>query len=401
METNICPRWDKLACGEDLPVDMDLDLYESVCSTCGAATGGASTDAVLHTLSGRVHVRTHKWVCIALYDKGDACGATVKFDGIEKGLFAFSEKTVYTRTMLDVILFTIICTKSSISAASAVSAYQLHCSGAITDGDSAQTRQELSNATDAYSRTLLVSRNIYKCEDCYHSPEMPYSAVVADGQTIGIFRDSSFTFEQDTANVPTIPISIENACTVPMLKVRKCVRQRLKAGMGEAVPLNKAEQVAVANFVATSVVAPSMGDHGDAIHRAFTGLWAASCLLNVFFTMSSMPADAAHEESSSSAGAEADYPTSPGGIKLPITCGCGGDSPPTSAGDRTEGAPLLGGGVGEDERIDELSAAGRGEATPHFAKFQYCNIIPAAIMASDWRSQPCSRSQAGAVEHRG
>lgn len=121
---------------------------------------------------------------------------------------------------------------------------------------------------------------------------MPYSAVVADGQTIGIFRDSSFPFEQDTANVPTIPISIENACTVPMLKVRKCVRQRLKVGMGEAVALNKAEQVAVAKFVATSGVAPSMGDHGEASHRALTGLWAASCLFNSFFTMSSMPADA-------------------------------------------------------------------------------------------------------------
>lgn len=112
----------------------------------------------------------HKWVCIALYDKGDACGATVKFDGIEKGLCAVSEKTVYTRTMLDVILFTIISTKSSISAASAVSTYQLHCSGAITDGDSAQTRQELSNATEAYYRTLMVPCNPFKCEDCYHSP---------------------------------------------------------------------------------------------------------------------------------------------------------------------------------------------------------------------------------------
>lgn len=283
--------------------------------------------------------------------------------------------------MLDVILFSIISTKSSISAAAAVSTYQLHCGGAITDGDSAQTRQDLSNATDAYSRTLLVQRNNFKCEDCYHSAEMPYSAVVADGQTIGIFRDSSFPFERDAANVTARPIYIDNACTVLMPKVRKCVRQRLKAGMGDIAALNKAEQAAMAKFVATAGVAPPLGKHSDASHRVRTGQWAASCIFNSILTMSSQPEDASHDVSSSSscAGAKEVPPPSARGVQLLLSRGRCEEASPKSPGHSVVGSPLLRCSVRDDEISDESSAAATGEASSSFAKFKYCNIIPAAI----------------------
>lgn len=99
------------------------------------------------------------------------------------GLFSYSEQTVCTRTVLNVIQFSIITTKSSISAASAVSAFHLKFSGASSDYDTAQSRQELSKETDQYSRNLPIPSYLFRCENCYCSREKTYRAIVADGQT--------------------------------------------------------------------------------------------------------------------------------------------------------------------------------------------------------------------------
>jgi len=107
-------------------------------TTPGVDVLGPRVEAELHTLSGPAKVFTRDWVC-----PNEACRETVRFDGSEFGLFAYNSKTVYTRTLLDIIFFMIISTKSSISAASAVSAFHLHCSGSVNCHDSAQTRQEL------------------------------------------------------------------------------------------------------------------------------------------------------------------------------------------------------------------------------------------------------------------
>lgn len=301
IETGACRRWDKFARGEAVPDASELDLFEAVCPTCGAFTAhlSASVSASLHTLSGVLTVRTSKRKCSEL-----SCGMEVDFDGSWQGLFSYSEKTVYTRTFLDVILFTIFSTKSSISAASAVSAFYLHCTGAVHEYDTVQSRQELSKATDQYSRTLIVPRALFQCVKCYNASSQPYLAIVADGQTIGIFRDNSFPFERDTANVPTIPVSIDNACAVPVAKVRKCVRQRLKAGFSEQVTFASADQVAMSKFALTGGVAPPLGDHSSAAHRAKCAHWAASCFFHSFFVVTDVPREPLREEDAVVAPAE-------------------------------------------------------------------------------------------------
>lgn len=283
LETAACRRWDKLARREAVAEGAELDLYETLCTSCGQATAanGPAVTAELHTLSGLLVVRTFKTKCTAAL-----CGKDVRFDGSSLGLFCYSEQTIYTRAFLDVILFTIISTKSSISAASAVSAFQLHCTGSVFLYDTAQSRQELSKAMDQYSRTLIIPSKLYQCEMCYSSSGTPYLAVVVDGQTIGIFREASFPFERVSANVPTIPISVDNACAVPSAKVRKCVRQRLKAAFGEHVTFSHADQVAMAKFVSVGGVAPPFGDHASAGHRAETAEWAACCFFKSFFKLS-------------------------------------------------------------------------------------------------------------------
>lgn len=399
METACCRKWDKLARGEAVPEVADLDLYEAVCTTCGAETGhlGAGVTSSLHTLSGVLSVRTSKRKCTDHH-----CGKVVAFDGSQKGLFCYSEKTVYTRTFLDVILFTIISTKSSISAASAVSAFNLHCSGAVDEYDTAQSRQELSKATDQYSRTLIVPRLLFKCVKCYSSSSKPYLAIVADGQTIGIFRDSSFPFERDTANVPTIPVSIDNASAVPTAKVRKCVRQRLQAGFSEQVTYARVDQVVMAKFAAAGVVAPSLGDHSSAAHRTECALWAASCFFHSFFKLTAVP-----RETEGDHGAVEDTvdPATPAPPASPVPSSSTRSSPdvdPTPAGlqsvpglsslgshlstTREQRPPLHGLAPAEPNgELPDRTLRGGGDGTPGNEPsaasdgFKYCNTIAAAL----------------------
>lgn len=378
QETDECALWDKVGRGEVVD-GLSLEVFESDCPSCGSAAGEleAAVAADLHTLSGRARVLTRQWVCKG--EEGRPCGVTVPFDGAAHGLFAFSGATVYTRTLLDVILFTIISTKSSISAASAVSAFQLHCSGMVFDGDSAQTRQALSLATDEYARTLLVPEGLYKCATCYHCSETPYQAVVADGQTIGIFRDASFPFERDTSNVPTIPISVDNACTVPMAKVRKCIRQRLEASYDVEVGFTKPDQLAMSKFVALGTVAPPLGDHSDASHRAECAVWAASCVFFSFFALSAVP----RQERVDRTGSSSD--------SAPVPASSPMDNPAeelTTASSTTSSSTILDDGsvalTGNGER-HTLSGGGEplgnAPAKPIQAvkQFKYCNVNPASV----------------------
>jgi len=359
-----CARYDAMARGQVQPMDDDVKLYEERCIHCGHAVGQlqAGRAAELHTLSGRVQVVTHSWVC-----SNEECRKVVPFDGAHLGLFRYSASTVYTRTFLDVILFTIIATKSSISAASATSAFQLHCTGAIFNGDSAKARQELGRATDEYSRTLIVPRNLYKCSKCYGCTQTPYAAVVADGQTIGIFRDSSYPFDRATQNVHTIPISIDNACSVPSAKVRKCIRQRLKAGFGEEVSYSKADQQAMSKFSSESGTLPALGDHKSASHREVAARWAASCFWNSFFHMSAVP-----QVPDGAASPPASEPPA-----SPRTAG----SPPSPFAPSSPSTTLPA-RVEDDARLHLQGGGptgGAAAASSQYQQYKYCSTIPLSL----------------------
>lgn len=364
-ETARCARYDEMARGQTPPMEGDIKLFEDCCIKCGHAAEGfhGGKPATLHTLSWRLSVVTYEGVC----SNKKSCGMPVPFDGSRLGLFCYSTNTVYTRTFLDIILFTIISNKSSISAASAVSAFQLHCTGEIFDGDSAKSRQELGGATDEYSRTLIIPRNLYRCSTCYGCSETPYAAVVADGQTIGIFRDASYPFDRPTQNVPTIPISIDNACSVSSAKVTKCIRQRLKAGFGEEVVYSKADQQAMAKFVGGSRTVPPLGDHADASHRALTATWAATCFWSSFFVLSATAKDPGGEASLP----VSEAPASPlsGGHLSSLPAPLSPASSPPCPGNGGEPPPLQGGGP----------ARGAARALLPHEQYKYCNTIAAAI----------------------
>lgn len=370
-ETAKCARYDAMARGQTQPTVDDVKLYEERCVHCGHAIEElqAGTNAVLHTLSGRVAVVTHSGVC-----SNGGCGKVVPFDGAHLGLFCYSSQTVYTRTFLDVILFTIISTKSSISAASATSAFQLHCTAAIFEGDSGKSRQELGRATDEYSRTLIVPRSLYKCSTCYGCSQRPYAAVVADGQTIGIFRDASYPFDRATQNVPTIPISVDNACSVGSAKVRRCIRQRLKAGFGEEVAFSKADQQAMAKFAGSSGTVPPLGNHRNASHRAVTAAWAASCFWTSFFEMSAVPehTNASWPPPSEPSSDPRDSP--PRGASPPLSPPPDSPAvPPPSLVNNAMHPTIQGGGP----------AAAAAAASVRNEEYKYCIIIPSTLGAAD------------------
>lgn len=369
-ETSQCARYDAIARGQIQPEDEDLKLFEDRCLVCGHAVGEvlAGKAAELFTLSGRVGVVVHAAVC-----SNANCGKVVPFDGAGVGLYRDSDKTVYTRTFLDVILFTIITTKSSISAASATSAFQLHCTGAIHDGDSANARQKLGRATDEYSRTMIVPRNLYKCSKCYYCSQTPYLAVVADGQTIGIFRDAAYPFDRATQNVPTIPISVDHACPVSSAAVRRCIRQRLKAGFGEDVMYSKADQQAMAKFAGGSGTVPPLGTHENARHRAVAAAWASSCFWNSFFKMSAVPGDPNASLTTPSEASSEPRVLPPRGPSPPQPPPPDDPAalPPSSINDDIH-PTLQGGGP----------AAAAVAASVQHAEYKYCTVIPSTLCAA-------------------
>jgi len=225
-----------------------------------------------------------------------------------------------------------------------------------------------------------VPRTLFKCIDCYHCSQTPYEAVVADGQTIGIFRDASFPFEKDTVSVPTIPIPIGNACAVPDAKMRKCVRQRLKAGYSAEISFNKSEQKAMENFAAVGNVAPPLGDHGNVEHRKAAASWAASCFFSSFF-----------RTTAEAQGNLDDDAVSDGSDTLPTS-----DKPPTSEQQPSSSPPPLGSASASapPPEIAEPSSLpiglhGGGDAASDkevvvgpVAGFRFCSVIPHAIGGS-------------------
>jgi len=73
-------------------------LCEAHRFACGAAYNGVgvkNTGAVLHTLRGRISVSLSQWVC--------SCKKEVPYDGAHEALFASTSKTVFERTLMDVM----------------------------------------------------------------------------------------------------------------------------------------------------------------------------------------------------------------------------------------------------------------------------------------------------------
>lgn len=105
---------------------MHVDPRFFACRATRTGNAALKTSTpVLHTLRGRLKMRTSSWVC--------RCGKDVPYDGANDGLFAVSIATMYTRTTLDSVLSLCVVGRTTMSSAAAVLAGHLRDTMALEE----------------------------------------------------------------------------------------------------------------------------------------------------------------------------------------------------------------------------------------------------------------------------
>jgi len=233
--------------------------------------------AKIITVDGWVSAQTSSWQCPDCSEDNNI----VRFDGTSHALFAISRETLFTRTFLDVVINITLTTKSSLAAASAVIAFQMHANSVLYGRDVGVLRQIITTATELYAKTLIVPPQIYQCTNCRRSRRRPYTHIVCDGQTVAPFKNRTHPFVRDSANCPTVPVPIAEGCVARVAGVRRVVRKRVSVKWNEECPISKADQPKMAQFMKCGADAPAIDL--SRLGRAKSAEWAGSYLFFSFY----------------------------------------------------------------------------------------------------------------------
>lgn len=265
-------------------------LYvEDWCLTCGVARGGAHLTqraAALFTVRGKMIITVADWTCEA--------GHFVEYDGAEDALFAFEAETVYARVFLDAMLETCVVGRTTMSAAAELWSSTLRNTGAYSDGETGQARQQLSDACGAFSDTLVIPDLAFTCPRCGEEEQETgtLTCVLCDGQVLSVLQDLIVPMLRPGQNCPRAAIPITFACAVRNAVVRAVIRRRVRVGVCTATSVSAKERVQYNRFVAAAEgERPSLPplpdtDEGEERTREEAEkalLWASSHLFSTFF----------------------------------------------------------------------------------------------------------------------
>jgi len=340
-------------------------LHERHCLHCGAARDGRPLQikpAVLYSMGGRIAVQTGSWVC-----GSQACGKDVHYDGSDSGLFALSSKTVFTRIYLDVALHIALSSRSSVTASAAAMAFCLHATAGLPLSACGVTRQLMNLAVGAFCATLIVPAATYSCTKCLSNDKCLYETLVADGQTLGFFKDKVVPLVRHFVDNPVVDILLTQGAAVKNGTVRAALRKRASTSIGKPSSLTAKEVKALDAFLLKGsmprqVRAPDNTAIGKS--SATEAEWAATHIYSSFFK--SVPAnDPAAEPTSMSGADESSSSTSSDhdgdGVAGRTMVGPGPD-PGNSGGDVVENVGgrrfvcvRLPGAVGEGDTLDVLA----------------------------------------------
>jgi len=265
-------------------------LHERHCLHFGAKRRGQPLKikpAVLYTMRSRIAVRTGSWVC-----GGEACGKDVAYDGLDSGLFALSSVTVFTRVYLDVVLHIALSSWSSVTASAAAMAFCLHATAGLPLSACGVTRQLLNFAVGAFRETLLVPAAAYSCIKCASNGKCLYETLVADGQTLGFFKDKVVPLVRHLVDNPVIDILLTESAVVKNSTVRAALRKRANTSTGKPPTLTAREVKALDAFLLKGsmprkICTPENSATGKSSAREAE--WAAAHIYSSFFK--SVPAN--------------------------------------------------------------------------------------------------------------
>jgi len=271
------------------PKTMDIVHAEAMCLRCNRPrevdTRVEPEEAVLFTIRGRAKIFIGSWYCID-------CGISVEYDGALNGLFVATRDTVYARTFLDAMLELCVIARSTMAAASEFLASLLRNTAAYAEKEPGLARQLLSIACGEFSHTLIIPDAAFRCYHCGAEEGMGgrFQCVICDGQVLSVLQQHVVEMLRPSMNAPRVDFSLVFACAVRSAKMRRLVRNRVRAAITDDTSLTTAEASAWPVFAAARLgVPPARGRDAIAARtnteKANALLWSSSIVFSTFYAV--------------------------------------------------------------------------------------------------------------------
>jgi len=289
-EVSQCDRYAAVvdACrtaGEDKV--LDYTHAESKCLYCdtvrGVDTPVTPEEVVLYCIRGRLTIYIGSWLC-------GSCQRVVEYDGSANGLFVATRGGVYARTFLDAVLELCVIARSTMAAASEFLTSLLRNTAAFSEDEPGQARQLLSDACGEFSSTLVIPETAFRCHHCGADEHTGgrFRCVICDGQVLSVLQENVVEMLRPGMNAPRVDFSLVFACAIRSAKVRRLVRNRVRAAIEEDTALTTAEATALRVFQAARLGARPTGGRDVIAARTRTEKaaalqWSSAILFNSFW----------------------------------------------------------------------------------------------------------------------
>jgi len=266
---------------------LDFTHAESKCLYCDTVrsvdTQVTPEEVVLYCIRGRLTIYIGSWLC-------GSCRRVVEYDGSANGLFVTKRGGVYARTFLDAVLELFVIARSTMAAASEFLTSLLRNTAAFSEDEPGQARQLLSDACAEFSSTLVIPETTFRCHHCGAEEHTSgrFRCVICDGQVLSVLQEHVVEMLRPGMNAPRVDFSLVFACAIRSAKVRRLVRNRVRAAIEDDTALTTAEATAWRVFQAARLGARLTGGR-DVIaartrtEKAAAQQWSSAILFNSFW----------------------------------------------------------------------------------------------------------------------
>eukprot|EP00168_Porphyra_purpurea_P021442 TRINITY_DN9542_c0_g1_i1.p1 TRINITY_DN9542_c0_g1~~TRINITY_DN9542_c0_g1_i1.p1 ORF type:complete len:271 (-),score=42.10 TRINITY_DN9542_c0_g1_i1:264-1076(-) len=237
---------------------LDYTHAETKCLYCdmkwSVDTQVMPEEVVLVCIRGRLTVYIASWLC-------NSCERVVEYDGAANGLFVSTRGGVYARTFVDAVLELCVIACSMMAAASESLTSLLRNTAALSENEPRKARQLLSDACGEFSSTLVIPETTFRCHHCGVEERMGgrFRCVICDGQVLSVLQDHVVEMLRPGMKAPRVDMSLVIACAILHAKVRRLVRNRVRAAVEDETALTTAEATAWRIFELARLSARPMG----------------------------------------------------------------------------------------------------------------------------------------------
>jgi len=176
------------------------------------------------------------------------------------------------------------------AAASEYLANFLRSTAVLEECEPDQARQLLSNECGEFSHTLIIPDAAFRCHYCGAEERTggSFRCVICDGQVLSVLQQHLVSILRPGMNSPRVDFSLIFACALRSAKMRRLVRNRVRAPTTNDTALTTAEVSAWSVYAAARLAVPPTGGPDVIAARTPTEktaalLWSSSILCSTFY----------------------------------------------------------------------------------------------------------------------